>query len=203
MSALRTKWFFAALGWVALLAGTAHAGSITYQIVVNTSALSGTTGYLDFQFNPGNTPFDPGSATLSGFTSDGTLGAALPDLGVVTGTLPGQVVIDNTDLPNEYTQAFTYGSFFDVFVTLNVPVSGTATGGNSFTLDAEDSSFNPLLSSSFPAVEIDLNATTGSPTVINNTSGSASVNVTPEPATFALLGMGLAFVAWRGRRRTS
>jgi hypothetical protein len=70
----------------------------------------------------------------------------------------------------------------------------------------EDSGFDPLLSSSFPAVEIDLNATTGDPAVINNTSsgnanGFASVNATLEPATFALLGIGLAFVAWQRRPR--
>jgi hypothetical protein len=211
MSANRTKWFFAPLGFSAilLLAGGAEAESITYQINVNTSGLSGTTGYLDFQFDPGTPPFDAGSATITGFTGNGTLGAALPDIGVVSGTLPGTVVIDNTQAANEYTQAYTYESFFDVFVTLSIPsVSGNAAGGNSFTLDVEDSGFNPLLSSSFPAVEIDLDATTGNPAVINNTSSSnpngyASVSATPEPATFALLGIGFAFVAWHRRPRSS
>lgn len=208
MSSIRTKWVFAAVGLSAiLLAAEARAESITYQINVNTAGLSGTSGYLDFQFDPGATPFDSGSATITGFTGNGTLGAALPDVGAVSGTLPGTIVINNVDATNEYTQAYTYGSFLDVFVTLNIPtVSGSATGGNSFTLDVEDSGFNSLLSSSFPAVEIDLNATTGRPTVINNTTsgnanGYAIVN-TPEPATFMLLGVGLVFAAWLHRPRS-
>jgi hypothetical protein len=147
---------------------------------------------LDFQFNPGNTPFDAASATITGFTTDGTLGAALSNIGDVSGSLPGQVVINNTDVLNEYTQGLTYGSFFDVTVNLTTPtVSGTATGGSSFTLDAEDSNFNSLLGS-FPAVEIDLDATTGQPSVTNNTNGAASVVATPEPESLWLMGFGFA-----------
>jgi hypothetical protein len=198
--------FLAALGLSAtLLAGGARAELITYQIQVNTSGLTGTTGYLDFEFNPGSMPYDTGSATITGFTGDGTFGAALPDVGAVSGTLPGTLTIDDTDATNDYTQAYTYGTFFDVSVTLDIPtVSGTAFGGHDFTLDVEDSGFNSLLSSSFPAVEIDLNATTGAPTVTNNTSsvsanGYATVSSAPEPATFALVGMGVGVVVWRRR----
>jgi hypothetical protein len=151
---------FAALG----LSGRAHAGTISYDIGVNTSSLLGTNGYLDFQFDPGApAPSDSGSATLTDFATDGTLMAAASPFGDVTGSFPGTVTINNTDVTNEYTPGFTYGSFFDVLVTLDIPVvSGNAASGNVFTLDVEDSNFNSLLGS-FPAVEIDLDATTGKP----------------------------------------
>src|SRR5580692_1038860 len=107
MPTIRKAWFTAlGLSATLLLAGGAQAELITYQVDVNTAGLFGTSGYLDFQFDPGNTPFDAGSATIIGFAGDGKLGAALPDFGVVSGTLPGTVVIDNTDVTNEYTQAY-------------------------------------------------------------------------------------------------
>lgn len=183
-----------------LLAGEARAAQVTYQIVVNTSSLKITpgSGYLDFEFNPG-VGSDAGSATLSAFTTNGTLTTPAAPAGAVSGSLPGTVTISNTDALNEYTPGFVYGSFFDIFVTLNIPtVSGTATGGNSFTLDVEDSGFNPLLSSSFPALEIDL-STLGSPTITNNAGSAISITKTPEPATFGLVGMALS-AALFGRR---
>ena len=172
-----------------------------FEITVNTSSLQGTSGYLDFQFNPGNTPVDSASATIMNFTTDGTLTAALPNIGDVSGALPGQVVINNTQVLNEYTQGFTYGTYFDVFVNLTIPaISGTATGGSSFTLDVEDSNFNSLLGG-FPAVEIDLDATTGQPSITNNSGGAATVtNVTPEPSYLFLVGLGFAGLVVARRR---
>jgi hypothetical protein len=200
MTACRTNRYFAALTISAalLLAPTAKADS--FVITVNTSSLQGTSGYMDFQFNPGNTPFDAASATITNFTTDGTLGAALPNIGDVSGALPGQVVINNTDALNEYTQGLIYGSFFDLTVNLTTPtVSGTATGGSSFTLDAQDSNFNSLLGG-FPAVEIDLDATTGQPSVTNNSGGAATVVATPEPDSLWLMGLGFAGLLVARRR---
>jgi hypothetical protein len=201
MTRIRANWYFAALGLSAALMLAQSAQADSFNITVNTSGLQGTSGYLDFQFNPGNTPFDAASATITGFTTDGTLGAALPNIGDVSGALPGQVVINNTDVLNEYTQGVTYGSFFDVTVNLTIPaVSGTAVGGSSFTLDVEDSDFNSLLGS-FPAVEIDLDATTGQPSVTNNTDGAASVVATPEPDSLWLMGLGFAGLVVARRRQ--
>jgi hypothetical protein len=200
----RSKRLFATLGLSAtlLLAGGAQATTIdvSYEISVNTSSVEGTDGYLDFQFNPGGfTPVDSASATLTGFFTDGTLTTEAPPLGAVTGSLPGTVTIDNTGSTNEYTPGITYGSFFDIFVTLDIPtVSGGAASGSSFTLDVEDSVFRSLLGS-FPAVEIDLDATTGNPAVTNNSGGAATVTVAPEPGSQVLVVSGLAGLCM-GRR---
>jgi hypothetical protein len=202
MTANRTIRYFAALSIFAALLMAQRAQADNFAITVNTSSLQGTSGYLDFQFNPGNPPVDAASATIMNFTTDGTLTAALPNIGDVSGALPGQVVINNTQGLNEYTQGFTYGSFFDVFVNLTIPtISGTATGGSSFTLDAQDSNFNSLLGG-FPAVEIDLDATTGQPSITNNSGGAAAVtNVTPEPDSLWLAGLGLAGLVVARRRQ--
>jgi hypothetical protein len=122
----------------------------------------------------------------------------LGDNGDVSGSLPGTVQINNTDVQNEYTDGFTYGSFFDVFVDLDIPtISDNAQSGDSFYLTLFDSSFDPLIGqggSIGQLVEIDLD-TNGSPTVQNfSPNGEATVTATPEPASLLLLATGLGGV---------
>jgi len=107
----------------------------TFDISVNTAALQGQSGFLDFQFNPG-AQSDPASATLSAFSSDGVLSPPPVNGGdEVIGTLPGSVTINNDTVYNDYNESFTFGSFFDVYVTLDVPsLSGNATSGDAFVL---------------------------------------------------------------------
>jgi len=196
MITVRKSLLLAAFGTMFALLGIAqaHADSI-YEIHVDTTSISGTVGYLDFQFNPGAPPVDAASATLSGFTSDGTLGTPLSNVGDVSGSLPGTVGINNTDVQNEYTDGFTFGSFFDVFVNLDIPIiSGNAQSGDSFLLTLDDSNFDPLIGeggSIGQLVEIDLD-TNGNPTVQNfSPNGEATVALTPEPSSLLLLVTGL------------
>jgi len=172
-------------------AAGARASLITYDINVNTSGLSTTMGILDFQFDPGAPPVDAGTAIVAGLSSDGTLLSASV-FGDVSGALPGAVDINNTDVANEYSQNFIFGSFFDVFVTLDIPsLSGTAQSGSSFFLTLEDSVGDPLVAQGGPLVEIDL-GTDGSPTVQNfSSNGEATVDTVPEPNSLLLLIVGL------------
>ncbi|MCU1262485.1 MAG: hypothetical protein JWO80_5370 [Bryobacterales bacterium] len=203
MKTNRAKWFFAALGLCAILlpAGAARADTISFRISVDTSSLSASSGYLDFQFNPSNTPFDPATVTLVNFLSDGTLTGALADIGDVNGTLPGTVVIGNTAGLNDHTEGFTFGSFFDIFVTLDTPsVSGTAAGGSTFALGVLASDgITPALAGD-PLVQINLDATTGNPSITNNSpGGEAVVTSTPEPGSPLLVATGLMALVggWR------
>jgi hypothetical protein len=186
-----------------LLAGVAQAGSVEYQVDVNTVSLEGIEGYLDFQFNPGDDTSDPATATIFDFTTDGTVGTDLPDIGDVSGDLPGTVTINNTDADNEYTPGFTFGSYFDVTFAINTPtISGNADTGSSLAISLFDSNFNSLLTdpANDPTVQINLD-TNGNPTAINNSpNGEAGLNAVPEPASWVLLFGGFLFLGWLGRR---
>ena len=87
-----------------LVPSLASAGPITYDVTVNTSSIFGTTGSLDFNFNPG--PFTTQLAQLQilSFTSDGTLAEACPcGTGDVSGQLPATLTFDNGSGLNDFT----------------------------------------------------------------------------------------------------
>jgi hypothetical protein len=174
-----------------------HASLVYYTIDANTSALTGTSGYLEFQFNPGVAPVDPAFADVEYVVSDGTLLTPATDIGDVSGALPAIVQINNTDLTNDHAEGFTYGTSFRVYVVMSVPVvSGSAFSGSSFYLTLDDGSFTPLIAAG-PLVEIDLDSN-GNPTVINNSPNSEAMvnNGTPEPSSgWMLLAAGLALFA--------
>ncbi len=100
-----------------LLAGPAAALPIIFS--ADTSSLSGTMGNLAFDFFD-STPGSPGS--ISGFSTDGVLGAPSSLGGPVAGLLPGLVTIGDTAFFNELLQPITFGSSlsFLVEVTSNV-----------------------------------------------------------------------------------
>jgi hypothetical protein len=54
----------------------ASAEPITYDVIVNTSTISGTSGSLDFQFDPGPLVSQSASLQILNFTSDGALAGA-------------------------------------------------------------------------------------------------------------------------------
>lgn len=113
--------------------------------------------------------------------------------------MPGTVTINNTGALNDHTEAFTYGSFFSLSVTLDLPtISGNGNSGSSFALGVLDSNFDPAMIAD-PLVRIDLDPN-GSGTVTNNSpNGEAAVTAVPEPA--SLLMAALAFAGLAGWRR--
>ncbi len=136
----RAKSFFAALGLFAalLLAEGAQASTVWYEISVDTSGLSGP-GYLDFQFNPGNTPMKPGQRRSPDFKQDsgntGNRWRCHRFTGTITVTAHSLTVP-----PGVSTGAFSTSSWSWIFRWFL----------NAFwrwqllTLDVEDSSFNLL-----------------------------------------------------------
>jgi hypothetical protein len=98
-----------------LIAGRVCASPI--QVIVDTSSLSGV-GTLAFDFTDGGVPSN-NSVTISGFASDGVLGAACVTHDLMTcdpapkltdGT--GMVTIDDSVFFTEYRQSITFGHSF-------------------------------------------------------------------------------------------
>src|SRR5215831_13817686 len=116
--------------------GVATANPITYSVFVNTSSIAGTTGSLDFNFNPGPLSAQSASVQILNFTGDGTLGGNPSPIGDVDGVLPAVLTFDNATAFNDYFQTFTFGATLSFDVSLFGPAlstpDGTSTSGSTF-----------------------------------------------------------------------
>ena len=179
-----SRWYAAAA--LALLgAGHAQGASATYFISVNTSSVTGTLGFLDLQFNPGNNTSQAATATITNFQGGG-LGAP-QNTGNVSGTLPASLTLVNSTPLNEVFQAFTYGSSFSFVLTLSGPAldtpNGTATAGTTFGLGLYDNTQNPILTNQTLLtgfalqIDIGLNGTAASTAFPTATNGPSVANV--------------------------
>jgi hypothetical protein len=166
------------------------ASPVSFQVNVDTSSIAGTTGNVEFQYNPGGGVTDPSFVTIDLFTPGGQLNGVRQITGAVTGLLPGSLRIDNTTAFNDYFEGFTFTSALGFLVTFDgPPPSGTAVSGSSFAFSmfAADQ-VTPLLAT-FPD--------TGAYAIGDvNTSGVVSFGA-PEPGTFSLIGLGFTAVIFR------
>ena len=195
----------AATALILLGAESAKAGTIAYTVSFNTASVSGTSGFLDFQFNPGDNTSAAATAQVLNFNPDGGSLSGVPSTsGDVTGTLPGALTFMN-DMPlNEYFQAFNYGSGFSFLLVLSGPAVGSpsaATSGSQFGIGLYDSGVNPILTNQGAttgfAGEVDIHvdgtttATAFPPAGGGQPAGSFAQVAVPEPGTLWMLGAGL------------
>ena len=165
---------------------------------MNTSSVSGTTGTLDFQFNPGNTlTSQPASVQILDFTGATYLAGSQQDAGGASGgPLPATIDLSNSTSFNDDFEGVDFGS--SVFFVLdfggpavNSP-NGTSTSQSQFTFSLfSDSNGTVPLFSGDPggvggAVTVNLNGSLT--TVANQNLQFAQV---PEPSSLWLWGSGL------------
>jgi hypothetical protein len=194
--------------------GSAMADGITYDVTVDTSGIAGTSGSLDFQFNPGPLVTQTANLQIQNFTSDGTLVSSPPSptlTGDVAGALPGIVTFDNGGAFNDYFTGFTYGSSLSFLLNLYGPAvtspDGISTSGSafSFSMYSDPGGTTPVLTSDSVngyalagAINLD-----GTATITNNSSQltiTTPVTATPEPNALLLLGSGLASLVFLRRK---
>jgi hypothetical protein len=206
------KSIFAAAVFSLLFCAAPVEGAIVYQVTVNTLAVNGQSGHLNFQFNPG---FDSqaASAAVSGFSITGGMSSGAPTLtGDVTGTLPGTVTFNNSTAFNDYFHPFDFGTSMQFTLTIYGPAvdapNGTSASGSTFGIGLWDAAgTSPILTTDpngFAAtVDLLLNGTAA--ITLYPESGTdpsvVSFSEVPEPATYAGVGTMLCALAYLRRRQ--
>ncbi|MCL1593218.1 MAG: NF038129 family PEP-CTERM protein, partial [Actinomycetia bacterium] len=104
-------------GTLATPASTAAAANVTagfvdYQLKIDTSQLSGTSGFLSLQFNPAvSIGTQPADMSLTNFATIGGAVQGSPIVeGATSGSLLGDVQMSNSSGLNRLTQAFDFGT---------------------------------------------------------------------------------------------
>jgi len=188
----------------------ASAGTITYDVKVNTSSIAGTAGSLDFNFNPGPLITQAAPLQVLDFAGNGTLTGAPSLTGDVSGgPLPATVTFDNGSGFNDYFRGFTYGSALSFQVSLYGPAlsspNGTATSGSAFAFSmfSDPAGTAPLLTNNLTdGFALTVNVNLDGTTTLTNFS-SETTAVVPKPSTVVLIGTAIALmgaVLWRKRR---
>lgn len=193
---------FARLGLLAALLAAGPAHGTLFQVSIDTTALNGQSATLAFDLIDGSGAPDS-SVTISGFSSDGTLGVDSTS-GGVSGSLPGDVTLSDTDLFNEYLQSITLGNTLAfAFSATGSFGGGTPDAFSFFILDASATAslvstaniayalltydvgvFDPPQPQVYPGETIPVNG--GDPEPV-----SVTATAVPEPGALALAVAGL------------
>lgn len=185
--------------------GAASASALSITVIVDTTPIAGTQGFLAFDFIDGDLAVG-NTATLDNFGTDG-LAAPLSTSGDVTGDLLNTpLVLGDSSFFNEGLMPFLYGTIFGF--TLDLTENGTGLPApDEFSLFLFDGALNPLGTTdptgANAILAIDIVPGAVNPTIYLSTG--AAVLLVPEPVAMGLLAIGLLglVVRTRGARSDS
>lgn len=196
---------------LALSACAGLASAATYHVELDTSSFS-NTGWIDMQFNPGNTNSALAQVSLTDFVGFGS-SATAQTAGSVSGSLAGGYTIANDD-PGGWNDLF-HSVNFGGKISFNVSFSGAAdpahtASGSVFSVALYNFDQTAVLGTSdpygslvqlnwSPAVSAGAGNVVATP-LANNIPTSVAAAV-PEPSTWLMLGAGLALVGLARRRQ--
>ncbi|MBV6319936.1 NF038129 family PEP-CTERM protein [Duganella violaceipulchra] len=184
------------------LAGLATAQ--TMHVELNTASL-GSSGFLDLQFNPANTPAAFASATISHLSGFGDLSGV-----GLTGDVQqsaGGFAFGNTTDYNDLFQALSFGGKVSFDVTFGgladpspaaIPSKFAVSfyGADGMTVLGNAEPDGSLMSLSWQPT-----AGAGALSLAITDQTIANVSAVPEPSAWAMLGAGLALVGYARRRK--
>ena len=182
---------------------------------MDTSSLSGQSGAIDLQFNPGlASGTQAATAIVTQFTGATIDSKNAPsNTGDATGSLPGTLVFNNSKQLNDIFTPVMFGSSFSFIMTLSGPAvdspNPTSTYGSTFVLGLfSTDGTKPLVTSDGLIATLGLLAGTSS-TAVRTFSADASVSpvtsAVPEPSTaflFVLASAALLLSAPNLRKRS-
>ncbi|XYJ09341.1 NF038129 family PEP-CTERM protein [Telluria sp. B2] len=171
-------------------AGAASAGPI-YQVTIDTRGMDGT-GLLDFAFL-GLESSGAATAYLSGFS--GAFGDFVLE-GDASGSRETGIVLGNGSGFNDYLQAVTLGDLFRFTVRFDVAPEGD---GTTLGVALYNDDLSAYLGVEGNLAQFDLMP--GSAIVVSADNPLTRVSEVPEPASMAVMMMGLMLLGWTPRRR--
>ena len=191
---------------LSFLIGTANAAlaSQILEVSVDTSTISGTTGSIDFQFNPGSLGYQAATVQIANLAG-GTYGGTQQDFGGATGgPYPNAISLTNSAADNEDFETFTFGNKLFFSLLFSGPAVDSPNGTSSstsefaFSMFSDANGFDPVLTSDpngvAALVTVNLNGTLATDAV------STKAAFVPEPGTFGLVAGAFAALAWIRRK---
>lgn len=205
LHALRQLCLGALLSWLAL---PAQAG-LLYSVSIDTQALAGSNGYLDFGL-VGLADSPSASVAISGLAGGGAQGSAQLD-GDATATADGWS-IGNGDAFNAVLQGWSFGSTLSFLLDFSGDWLGASAGsGTSFAFKLWDDNWNTLLTTDAMGDLLRIELIAGGDSQVSlfaqDAGGAPSpveisspVNTVPEPAGLGLTLLALGLLMLKVRR---
>lgn len=195
MTTIKTFLRRALLAVTLIALGSQALAGATYRVQIDTSALAGQSGWLDFLFL-GLADASPAAVTLTDFSGSFDVATQLL-AGDATGSLAIGVVLGNAAPWNEFAQWTNFGGLLGVTISLDQPL--TAGAGSTLSIALLDQQFG-YLGAVGDLLTVEL--LPGAEPVVTSLSTLASavphVASVPEPATVWLLLVALPVVGmWR------